>query len=142
LLARYTKNPDLTETELAAIHRVELGVERLYRARGSLVAFHHTTGHAMDHPATAEEPFREAGRDGLADRLRNDLLPRGVVPREDGPGRWTDELLEAFEEDLYADVRTFEAEAREAVTGGLRHAAERRQQTEWRRRAAGVEANW
>jgi hypothetical protein len=100
LLARDTENPGLTETELAAIHRVELGIERLHRAHGSLVAFHHRTGHAMDPPATAEEPFREAGHDGLADRLRNDLLPRGVVPREDGPGRWTDELLEAFEEDL------------------------------------------
>jgi len=133
---------NLAETELAAIHRVELGIEWLHRAHGSLVAFHHKTGHAMDHLATAGELFREAGHDGLADRLRDDLLPRGVVPREQGPGQWTYELLEAFEEDLYADARTFEVEAREAVTDGLRHAAERRQQAEWRRRAAGGEANW
>ena len=134
---------ELTETELTAIHRVELGLEWLHRAHGALVAFHHKTGHAMDHLATAEELFRESGHDELADRLRDEMLPRGVVPREDGgPGRWTYELLEAFEEDLYADTRTFEVEAREAVTDGLRHAAERRQQAEWRRRAAGGEANW
>jgi hypothetical protein len=131
---------ELTETELTAIHRVELGLEWLHRAHGALVAFHHKTGHAMDHLASAEELFRESGHDELADRLRDEMLPRGVVPREDGgPGRWTYELLEAFEEDLYADARTFEAAARRAVTDGRRHAAERRQQTEWRRRAAGVD---
>jgi hypothetical protein len=132
----------LTETELSAIHRVELGIEWLHRAHGQLVAFHHETGHAMDHLAAAEELFRESGHDGLADRLRDDLLPRGVVPREEGPGRWTYELLEAFEADLYADARTFEAAARDAVTDGRRHAAERRQQAEWRARAADGEANW
>lgn len=126
--------PELTETELTAIHRVELGLEWLHRAHGALVAFHHKTGHAMDHLATAEELFRESGHNELADRLRDDLLPRGVVPREEGPGQWTYELLEAFEEDLYADARTFEAAARRAVTDGQRHAAERRQQAEWRAR--------
>jgi hypothetical protein len=131
---------ELTETERTAIHRVELGLEWLHRAHGALVAFHHKTGHAMDHLAAAEELFRETGHDELADRLRDELLPRGVVPRDDGPGRWTYELLEAFEEDLYADARTFEAAARGTVTDGRRHAAERRQQAEWRRRAAGVDA--
>lgn len=125
----------LTETELAAIHRVELGLEWLHRAHGALVAFHHKTGHAMDHLAEAEELLAEAGHDELADTLRRELLPRGVVPRENGPGRWTYEVLEAFEADLYADAREFEATAREAVTGGVRHAAERRQQERWRSRA-------
>jgi hypothetical protein len=126
---------DLTETELEAIHRVELGLEWLHRAHGALVAFHHKTGHAMDHLAVAEELFRESGHDDLADRLRDELLPRGVVPREEGAGRWTYEVLEAFEADLYADARTFEVAAREAVTDGVRHTAERRQQKEWRARA-------
>jgi hypothetical protein len=130
---------DLTETELTAIHRVELGLEWLHRAHGALVAFHHKTGHAMDHLATAEELFRESGHDELADRLRDELLPRGVVPRANGPGKWTYEVLEAFEEGLYADARTFETAARRAVTDGHRHAAERRQQAEWRRRAAGAD---
>ncbi|MFT4904692.1 MAG: hypothetical protein ACI8UR_001254 [Natronomonas sp.] len=127
--------PNLTDTELDAIHRVELGLEWLHRAHGALVAFHHKTGHAMDHLAAAEELFREAGHERLANRLRDELLPRGVVPREDGPGRWTYEVLEAFEADLYADAREFEVEAREAVAGGVRHAAERRQQEAWRDRS-------
>jgi hypothetical protein len=127
--------PNLTETELHAIHSVELGLEWLHRAHGALVAFHHKTGHAMDHLAAAEEAFREAGHDDLADTLRDELLPRGVVPREDGPGQWTYEVLEAFETELYADARAFEGEARASVTDGVRHAAERRQQERWRSRA-------
>lgn len=129
------ESTDLSETELTAIHRVELGLEWLHRAHGSLVAFHHNTGHAMDHLAAAEELFRESGHDGLADSLRDELLPMGVVPGEDGVGRWTYEVLEAFEAGLYADAREFEIAARESVTGGVRHAAERRQQSEWRERA-------
>jgi hypothetical protein len=127
--------PNLTETELHAIHSVELGLEWLHRAHGALVACHHKTGHAMDHLAAAEEAFREAGHDDLADTLRDELLPRGVVPREDGPGQWTYEVLEAFETELYADARAFEGEARASVTDGARHAAERRQQERWRSRA-------
>jgi hypothetical protein len=126
---------NLTEAELEAAHRIDLGLEWLHRAHGALVAFHHKTGHAMDHLATAEDLLREAGHQELADRLRDDLLPRGVVPRDDGPGQWTYEVLEAFEAGLYADARTFEIDAREAVTDGVRHAAERRQQEEWRSRA-------
>lgn len=126
---------DITETELAAIHRVELGLEWLHRAHGALVAFHHKTGHAMDHLAEAEQLLTEAGHEELATTLRDELLPRGVVAREEGPGHWTYEVLESFEGDLYADAREFEVAAREAVTGGVRHAAERRQQRRWRQRA-------
>lgn len=127
--------PELTEAELDAVHLVEVGTEWLHRAHGSLVSFHHKTGRAMDHLAAAEELFRQAGRDDLADRLRDELLPRGVVPREEGPGRWTYEVLEVYEAGLYADAREFEVAVREAMTDGVRHAAERRQQAAWRSRA-------
>lgn len=132
---------DLADDELDAIHQVELGLEWLHRAHGALVAFHHKTGHAMDHLATAEELLRAAGNDELADRLRDDVLPSGVVPRQDGPGLWTYEVLEAFEAGVYADVREFEIEARDAVTDGVRHANERRQEAEWRARSRGSRHN-
>lgn len=35
------KGNDLTETEREALHEVELGIERMHRAHGHLVAFHH-----------------------------------------------------------------------------------------------------
>ncbi|MES3516597.1 MAG: hypothetical protein PPP58_02920 [Natronomonas sp.] len=123
-----------TETELAAIHRIELGLEWLHKAHGALVSFHHNTGHAMDHFDEAEELLRETGNDDLADRIRVELLPRGVVGRERG-GRWSYDVLESFESGLYDDVRSFEREAREQLTDGERHTVERRQEQRWRDRA-------
>ena len=123
-------SPDLTETEREALHRAELGVEWLRRAHGSLVEFHHATGHAMDHMADAEATLREAGHTALADELRDELLPRGAV--ED---RWTYDLLETFEAGLLADVTDYERRARQQLADGERHITERRQEQAWKERA-------
>jgi len=123
--------PDLTETELDALHRAELGVEWLRRAHGRLVDFHHATGHAMDHMAAAEATLREAGHTELADRLRDEVLPNGVV--ED---RWTYDLLETFESGILEDVTGYERRMREELADGERHITERRQEREWKRRAS------
>lgn len=121
----------LDEVERAALHEVELGLEWLQRAHGHLIEFHHATGHGMDHLAAAEELLREAGHEDLADRIRCDHLPTGVTPDD----RWSYAVLEGFQDGVLADVQAFEAEAREAVAGGRRHVAERRQEREWRDRA-------
>jgi len=122
---------DLTERELAALHEVELGLEWLHRAHGHLVSFHHNTGHAMDHLADAEALFREAGRTDLADTLRDEMLPRGVI---DGD-RWSYDVLETFQEGCLADLAAFETRTRGEVAGGRRHVAERAQEREWKARA-------
>jgi hypothetical protein len=130
-MARASDDPsDLSEYELDALHSVELGLELLRRAHGNLIEFHHATGHAMDHLKDAEPVLRACGYDGLADRLRTDLLPRGAVD-----GRWTYDLLETFESDLLADMQAFERRAREEIADGDSHVAERRQERAWRRRA-------
>jgi len=123
-------NADLTDEEITALHEVELGVEWLHRAHGHLVQFHHATGHAMDHLAEAEEALREAGYDELADRLRDDLLPRGVVG-----DTWSYGVLEAFQDEPMAAVESFGADARDEVADGERHVAERRQEREWKGRS-------
>jgi len=133
------KRSDLTELEREALHEVELGVENLHRAHGHLVSFHHSTGRAMDHLADAEELLRDAGHDSLADRLRDDHLPRGVVPPCDGDGatagRWSYDLLEKFQETFLYDVVAFGDQVNERIADGRRHVTERRQEAEWRRRA-------
>jgi hypothetical protein len=121
------------EEAVEALHRVELGVEWLHRAHGSLVAFHHNTGHAMEHLAAAEELLREGGHEDLADDVRDRYLPRGVIDED----RWSYDVLECFEEGMLADVTAFEERAREDLTDGQRHVAERRQEREWKRRADG-----
>jgi len=120
---------DLSESEVEALHEVELGVEWLHRAHGSLVEFHHATGHAMDHLADAEAMLRENGYDELADRLRRELLPTGVVDET-----WSYDIVETFQDGCLADVTAFEADVRETVSDGRRHVAERRQEREWKGR--------
>lgn len=127
---------DLTDDEHRALHRAELSVEWLRRAHGHLVSFHHNTGHAMDHLAAAEELFRESGHDDLADVLRDDLLPLGVVGDESGHGeRWSYDVLEDFESGFLPSVVDFEATARDRLADGRRHITERQQEREWQRRA-------
>jgi len=123
--------PDLGEAEREALHEAELGLEWLRRAHGALLEFHHGTGHAMDHLARAESLFREAGRTELADALRDEHLPRGVI---DG-GRWSYDVVETFEEGLMEPLTGFERAAREQVADGQRHVTERRQERRWKRRA-------
>ena len=123
--------PELTETELEAVHEVELGLEWLQRAQGSLLEFHHATGHGMDHLYRAETLLEECDREGLAAAIKADLLPHGVVDED----RWSYDILENFQTTLLAEARALEAQVREEMTDGHRHVAERKQEREWKRRA-------
>jgi hypothetical protein len=129
---------DLTDVERGALHEVELGVEQLHRAHGHLVAFHHSTGRAMDHLSAAEDRFRESGHEALANRLRDEVLPRGVIPDcddEGSAGRWSYDVLERFQETTLSDVVDFGDRAHDRLADGRRHVSERRQEAEWKRRA-------
>jgi hypothetical protein len=126
-----TVDTELTDAEVEALHEVELGVEWLHRAHGKLLAFHHNTGHAMEHLAAAETLLRESGHDDIADDVRDRYLPRGVV---DGD-RWSYDIVESFESGFMHDVTAFAERTRREVADGRGHVAERRQEREWKRRA-------
>ncbi|WP_290819238.1 hypothetical protein [Halovivax sp.] len=121
----------LTETELEALHEVELGLEWLQRAQGELIEFHHATGHGMDHLDLAESRLRESGHEALADALRQEVLPHGVV---DGD-RWSYDVLEDFQDTILTEIEGFERRTREELAGGRRHVLERRQERRWKERA-------
>ncbi|WIV65841.1 hypothetical protein [Natrialbaceae archaeon AArc-T1-2] len=118
----------LTEAELEALHEVELGLEWLQRAQGSLIEFHHATGHGMDHLYCAESLLREGGHDELANAIRDELLPHGVV---DGD-RWSYDVLEDFQGTLLAEAVSLERRVRRELADGRRHVAERRQERAWK----------
>ena len=122
---------EVDDEALAALHHVELGVEWLRRAHGDLLAFHHEIGHAMDHLAAAESELRACGRTDLANTLRDEYLPRGVLD----DGRWSYEVVESYEKAFLEPLTTFEGEARDRLADGRRHLAERRQERAWKRRA-------
>ncbi|WP_181686558.1 hypothetical protein [Halorhabdus salina] len=126
---RTASTPEATERE--ALHRIELGIEWLHRAHGHLVAFHHNTGHAMDHFAVAEQELREAGQTELADTLRDEILPRGVIDED----RWSYDVLEDFESGVYADLQAFDRHVHEELANGRRHVAERLQEQAWAERS-------
>lgn len=129
----------LTGTERTALHEAELGIERLHRAHGHLVAFHHNVGRAMNHLAAAENELRAAGHNGPADRLRDDILPRGVITADDSPdpvdGRWSYDVLETFQATMYHDVVAFGDDLHAHLGDVRRHAYERHQEHVWKRRA-------
>jgi len=137
-----TNDGELTETECEALHEVELAVENLHRAHGHLVAFHHSTGRAMDHLATAEKRLRAAGHERAADRLRDRHLPRGVLPAcdDEAPaGRWSYDVLETFQATFLEDVVAFGEDVHDRVADGRRHVAERQQERQWKARARNTE---
>lgn len=123
----------LTDREVAAVHEVELGVEWLHRAHGKLLAFHHGTGHAMEHLAEAEALLRESGHRALADDIRDRYLPAGVIDDD----RWTYDVVECFQNGLLADADALGNRVRGEVADGRRHVAERRQERAWKERADG-----
>ncbi|WP_306053266.1 hypothetical protein [Natronococcus wangiae] len=122
----------LTDAELEALHEVELGLEWLQRAQGNLLEFHHATGHGMDHLYEAEALLDAAGHEGLADAIRTELLPHGVV---DGD-RWSYDVLESFQETMLTETVRFERRVRRELADGQRHVCERCQEREWKERAA------
>ena len=120
----------LTDAERRALHDLRLGLEHIYRGYGHLLAFHHQIGRAMDQFADARDRLRAAGHDEFADRLRDDLLPAGVVG-----DHWTYELVEAFESGFLAETVGFERTVRDALADGADHVTEREQQHRWRAHA-------
>jgi hypothetical protein len=122
---------DLSDAECEALHSVELGVEWLHRAHGDLVGFHHKTGHAMEHLAEAESQLRACGHTKLANALRDECLPRGVIDED----RWSYDVLESYQREFLSDLTAFERRVRGAIADGQRHVTERRQERDWKQRA-------
>ncbi|MFC4542682.1 hypothetical protein ACFO5R_12195 [Halosolutus amylolyticus] len=132
-----TTDPDdleLTDAERDALHDMQLGLEYVYRAYGSLLEFHHQLGHAMDRMSDAEEHLREAGHDEWADELRDDHLPSGAISDQ-----WTFELVEEFSTEFLEQVDAFETDVRDELADGVDHVTERRQKRHLRERSDDVD---
>lgn len=108
--------PGVDDTTVAALGKLSEALETTERARGALYTFHQLCGHADLMLDDAVELLRTAGHDGLADRIRDEVLGRNVVD-----GRWSFQVIEEYDDGYYADFRRVERDAREQLASGVRH---------------------
>ncbi len=114
--------PGTDASDVAAAHAVELAVEWIERAFGSLLDAHHRVGHALEELRDAADALDAAGEHDLAARARAEVLPLDAVP-----GRWTYQVVDEFRAHMLEPARAFDDEVRARLTGGVRHRAEARE---------------
>jgi hypothetical protein len=93
--------------------------EKVERARGALFDLHQLIGGADNELDEVVAALREAGRDDLADGIRDTLLGIDVLE-----GRWTFQVVEEFEDGFYARWSQWAQRLRDELVDGRRHAYE------------------
>ena len=111
---------DLSDDERTAVEEMERGLEQIHRAHGSLVEFHHAVGSAMEHFDEAEAHLGDEHA-GLADTLREEVLPAGVT----ADGKLTYQVVAEFEEGLLETAEAAADRTFEALADGRRYPLER-----------------
>jgi hypothetical protein len=116
---RHQRPDGVDDATVDAVGRLTEALETVERARGHLYSFHQLTGEADFKLGDAADRLRAAGHTALADRLDREIVGRNVVE-----GRWTFQVVEAYDDTYWSAVRAAEREVREALVGGRRHLAE------------------
>jgi hypothetical protein len=112
----HRRPPGVSDATVAALGKLSEALETIEQARGHWYALHQLTGRADQTLDDAVDLLRQAGHDLLADRVRDELIGRNVIP-----GRWTFQLVEEFDDGYYATFRRLEEAARQELVGGRRH---------------------
>jgi hypothetical protein len=99
------------DATVEALGKVSEALEVVEHARGHLYAFHRMSGHADLTLQDGVHQLRAAGRDELADLVEDLLVGRDVID-----GRWTFQLVEAYDAQYWSAFREVEAHLR-ASTG-------------------------
>ncbi|MEO9323533.1 hypothetical protein ABFT23_08595 [Nocardioides sp. C4-1] len=115
----HRRPPGVTDATVEALGKLSAALDHVEDARGHLYAFHRLMGSAESTFEEATALIRDAGHDGLADRLDADVL--GANPL---PGMWSFQMVEAFDDGYYATVTGVERQARDDIVGGRRHVFE------------------
>ena len=106
----------VSDETVAALGALSEALEKTIRARGHLYSFHQLTGEADFGLDEAVESLRKAGHEEFAERISTELIGRNVLP-----GRWTFQVVEAYDDQYYDPFVALEREAREQLAGGIRH---------------------
>lgn len=111
------RRPDeVSDATVEALGKLGEALEVVERARGALYEFHQLSGGADLALGEAADLLEKAGHSETAERLHTEVIGRNVIE-----GRWTFQIVEAYDDGYYAAVRRAEAEARETHVAGIRH---------------------
>ncbi len=109
--------PDgVADDTVEAVGKLTEALEWVERARGHLYDFHQLSGHADLLLGEAVDALREAGHDGVADRLSEELVGRNVLH-----GRWSFQVVEEYDDGYWSVFRDQERRTRDELTHGRRH---------------------
>jgi hypothetical protein len=108
--------PDgMPDEVVAALGKLSEALEAAEHARGLLYGFHRLCGTADLTLQEAVAKFRDAGLADLADQIETCLVGRDIVD-----GRWSFQIVEAYDSGYWSVFRDVEREARER-TGAAQH---------------------
>src|SRR3954468_6013816 len=110
--------PGTSNATVDALGKLSEALEVVEHARGLLYGFHRLCGTADLTLQEAVENFRKADLPDLADEIEDCLVGRDIVD-----GRWSFQVVEAYDSGYWSVFRDVEREARER-TGGSRHILE------------------
>ncbi|MEV6366789.1 hypothetical protein AB0L86_07840 [Micromonospora musae] len=114
--AEHARPSGMDNRIVEALGALSKALETVHRVRGHLYSAHQLVGGADLTLDRVVKLLREAGHDGVADRVEHELLGRNVLP-----GRWTFQIVEEFDDGYYAAFQEIERDAREKLAGGRRH---------------------
>ncbi|MFJ6140512.1 hypothetical protein [Kitasatospora sp. NPDC092286] len=114
----------MDDATVDALGLLSQALETTVRARGSLYSWHQLTGSADKTIGDAVDALRSAGHIEQADLVQREIQGRDVLPALDGAGKWTFEVIEAYDAGYYRHVEAVERRVREALTPDHGHLAE------------------
>jgi hypothetical protein len=106
----HSRPAGVSDAEAEALGKLGEALEAIEYARGHLYGFHRLSGTADLTLQDAVELFRKAGRHELADQIDEVLVGRDVID-----GKWTYQLVEAYDKGYYDVFKDVEHYAREQV---------------------------
>jgi hypothetical protein len=112
----HRRPPGVDDKTVEALGALSKALETTERARGSLYAFHQLTGSADLELDRAVRLLREAGHPEWAEKVREEILGRNVIP-----GHWTFQIVEAYNATYYRPFQHLETSAVEALAQGRDH---------------------
>lgn len=106
----------VSDATVAALGKLSAALDHVEDARGHLYAFHRLCGSAETTFEEATQMMRDAGLPEVADALERDVLGRNPLP-----GMWSFQMVEAYDDGYYADIKGLHQSALDALVEGRRH---------------------